>query len=869
MTFTRPELLWLLPIVIWFWRPSRGASRQTPVNAHAWRSVLALLIVLSAAGLHVSWAESPIALMFVLDRSHSTTATQDELVNRVQALAAQMHRGDRAGLVVFGRTAAVERPPGPAVDARSITVEIAPSGTNIEAALRVARTTLPSGYARRLVLLSDGLQTSGDVLAEAARAALDDVRVDVVIPADSRSASRLEIVRVAAPTTARVGEPFEITVAAAGVPGVRGIIELRGSGGPRRQAVTVSASGTAVASFDETSSRAGTVLFEATAHPAQASDFDPEERAAGALVTIIGAPRVLYVGGTPDPLRSALSRAAFRVQAVDGTALPRSAAALAEYDAIVLDDVRATDLDAQRAAALASHIEQRGGGLLVLGGPESLEPGALAGTTLGDLLPVDFRPRGGQRAPAMALVIAFDKSGSMDDRVDGVPRIEFARQAVRRIFDTVPATDALGVIAFDAAPHQVAALGPGQDVRTVTAALAAVQPGGGTAIAPAVAMAAGWLREAVAASLQRRHVLLVSDGSTSPADATQLAEIVKQGGFELSVVALGGERDRRFLEGLARATGGRAYFPKDIRELPAIAARESARVAGGRLVEEPFRPRALSHAILRGLDTGTLPLLGGYVVGVAKPAAETAIQSPLDDPVLAAARRGLGRVAVYSADLHSAWSASLRTWSGVDTLFVQATRWVARRGDDASLFARFVEEGDSLRLIVEAETPEGEFLNGLTCEAIMRAPSGATTTVALSATAPGRYDARVAPQERGAYVFAITAASADRQVDSRIVRGVYWSADAEYRRAPVDSTTLSRIAEITGGRVLSAGDNPFSGPRDRRYFDASPWLAGVALVLFLIEVLLLPLQRRRGLGSGPFITSTGRSAKRTVPTAAA
>ncbi len=505
----------------------------------------------------------------------------------------------------------------------------------------------------------------------------------------------------------------------------------------------------------------------------------------------------------------------------------------------------------------------------MLGGPESLEPGALAGTTLGDLLPVDFRPRSGQRSPALALVIAFDKSGSMDDRVDGVARIEFARQAVRRVFETVPATDAVGVIAFDAAPHEVAALRAGQDVRSVTAALSAVQPGGGTAIAPAIEMAAGWLRASSGAGIARRHVLLVSDGLTSAADATRVSEIVKGGGFELSVVALGGERDRRFLESISRATGGRAYFPQDIRELPAIAARESARVAGGRLVEEPFRPRALPHAMLRGLDSSTLPLLGGYVVGVPKPLAEMAVQSPLDDPILAASRRGLGRVAVYSADLHSDWSASLRSWSGFSTLFVQAARWVARRGEDESLYAHFVEEGDNLRLIVEAETPEGEFLNDLVCQAVMRTPSGSTRTVALAGTAPGRYEASLAPEERGAYVFAISAASVDHRVDTRIVRGVYWSANAEYRRATADATTLSRIAELTGGRVLSAGDDPFSGPRERRYFDASSWLAGFALLMFLIEVLLLPsgsFRRRRSAGAG---TPAGHSVKSTAPTAAA
>ena len=96
-------------------------------------------------------------------------------------------------------------------------------------------------------------------------------------------------------------------------------------------------------------------------------------------------------------------------------------------------------------------------------------------------------------------MVAFDKSGSMDDRVDGVPRIEFARQAVRRVLAAVPASDAVGVIAFDSSPHVVAPLEAGHDTATLASSLAAVQPSGATAIAPAIELADTWLRLSVVA----------------------------------------------------------------------------------------------------------------------------------------------------------------------------------------------------------------------------------------------------------------------------------------------------------------------------------------------------------------------------------
>src|SRR5262249_47256682 len=85
-------------------------------------------------------------------------------------------------------------------------------------------------------------------------------------------------------------------------------------------------------------------------------------------------------------------------------------------------------------------------GLFVLGSARSLLP-LDDKDPLDAAMPVDLRPRRGGRAPGLALVVVFDKSGSMDDRIDGAPRIEFARQAVQRVLASLPPTDAVGVIA--------------------------------------------------------------------------------------------------------------------------------------------------------------------------------------------------------------------------------------------------------------------------------------------------------------------------------------------------------------------------------------------------------------------------------------
>jgi hypothetical protein len=249
--------------------------------------------------------------------------------------------------------------------------------------------------------------------------------------------------------------------------------------------------------------------------------------------------------------------------------------------------------------------------------------------------------------------------------------------------------------------------------------------------------------------------------------------------------------------------------------------------------------------------------MAGYVVSAAKPGAESVLLSHLDDPVMAAWRFGLGRVAVYTADLRSPWSAGLRRWPGFRPLWLQTTRWVSRRATDRALRASIAEGSDGAHLVVEAETPSGEVLNQLDVQATVRGPNGEEQDVALRATAPGRYEGPFATQTPGPYIAAINARTADGATDARAVRGFYWSANRERRATGADMAALTQIAHATGGRLLGPNDNPFVGPRPRAYQEIWTVLAAAALVLFLVDVALRRgfTLRRRGRTLDPGIPS--------------
>jgi hypothetical protein len=81
-----------------------------------------------------------------------------------------------------------------------------------------------------------------------------------------------------------------------------------------------------------------------------------------------------------------------RLNTEDATELrdgfPRTAEALFRYRAVIVDDLEAEFFSAEQMSLVQRFVSERGGGLLMLGGAESLGEGGYARTPLGELLPV-------------------------------------------------------------------------------------------------------------------------------------------------------------------------------------------------------------------------------------------------------------------------------------------------------------------------------------------------------------------------------------------------------------------------------------------------------------------------------------------------
>lgn len=845
-----------------------AAARRSAVGLSPLRSGLAMALrglLLLALGLVLARARAVLphderAVVFAVDVSESVPP-QDRrrLLDWTRKAWAARRPGDRAGLVLFGSRARVDVPLGESFDPAEPSLEGLPRDrTAIDQALRTAAGLLRGVEAERsIVLLSDG---NGDATKASREAmALASTGVDVTTVALELVPSPREVLvgDVVAPPLVGEGEAFLLKVQVVARSGGPAKLHLEVDG---KQAVTTEvelAPGTNVVSLPQRLDRPGAALFRVTVDAE--GDGDQANNAGGAFVQVRGRPRVLYVQGpargadgrtippaeVARPLADALERAGLEVvvRAPDG--LPGGLEDLAGWAAFVLGDVSAERWTEEQMAAVRDWVHDQGGGLVTLGGEEAYGLGGYHKTPIEDALPVSCSLRGKKVLPALALVLVIDRSGSMSESVAaGDPRtkLRLAQEGAARALEALQPFDKIGVTFFDEDPLRVIPLTTLDEPRALAAKVLdeALDTGGGTHIGPAL-MDAHRALSAVQAPL--KHVVLLTDGKSSPADWTRIIGDFRRDRITISTVGVGSDLDRQLLKDLAERTGGRFVITTDPRTVPRLLTKEAQSATRALLVEREVVPRVTGPL---GVDLADAPPLLGFVLTHPKPEAEVLLDTGPDEtvkdgPILVRWRHGLGKAASFTSDATGRWCARWLGWRGFDPLLGEVVRWAARDPEPPGFrTALTLEQGQGV-VRVTASREDGEPLDGLVLEGRVSGPPGAPTpAVRLEQTGPGAYEAEVQASRPGAYLVQIAArgAGGERAVGSA---GAVLAYPREYRDLTSDRALLDQVARVTRGQALTLDDPPslvFGGERvgRRSMLSLDPWLLALAAVLLVLDV---------------------------------
>jgi Mg-chelatase subunit ChlD len=879
IAFDRPVWLLLLAVVpvVW-WLSLRSLAGLGPVRrvvAIVLRSAVIVLLVLAAAELQWLQQSKRLTVIYLIDQSKSIPEAQrQEMLRYVNAEVAKHRRNDdRAGVIVFGRDAAVEVPPyDDAVQLSSQTgPSLNPDHTNLAGALKLAQASFPEDSSRRIVVISDGNENIGNAIEQAQLAVNAGTGIDVV-PVAYPTRAEVAVEKVALPADVRKGQPFDLRVV------VNNLTDAAtGTGGVAHGKLVVSQKiddrvvvlseqtvelppGKRVFTVRQQIDEPNFYSYEARFVPDEATDdAKSENNRAMAFTHVRGSGQVLLIEdqagrGEHERLIQRLRQENLEVTVRTSDQAFAGLAELQPFDTVLLANVPREQFSDEQISALVHNTQDMGAGLVMLGGPNSFGAGGWTGTELEKALPVDLQIKSAKVVPRGALMIVMDTSGSMMGE-----KIQMSKAAAIAAVNVLNADDQIGVIAFDGAARWIAKLQSVANRNSVVHRISQISADGGTFMQPALEQGYRALLSADGAAV--RHVIVLTDGQTSGTGYEKLAKEMLDRNITTTAVAVGDDSNQQLMRDIATMGGGKYYFVRNPQAIPRIFMQEARRISRPLIYENGngFVPRVTyPHEMLNGIGD-KLPPLTGYVMTTLKqsPLVEQAIASPVPDvaensTILATWTFGLGRSVAFTSDVGLRWSREWNDWSNYDKFFSQMVRWSMRpAGNDGNYTVATDVKDGKVNVVITAFDAEDEAANFLDFGGAVLGPDMQRRSLELSQAAPGRYVGSFDADDSGNYFLTVGARGG---APLRIGVNVPYSPEFADRRP--NELLLQRIADLPSSAGASgvvihdpkgAGDldallatDTFRHdlPPSTRTSDVWPQLLWLAAAVFLADVFM-------------------------------
>jgi Ca-activated chloride channel homolog len=868
--------LWLLVLLplLWFaaWRHRTRMSSRRMALAVALRSLALAALLLALTQPVLQRAITDVSVVYALDVSHSVAPAF------VQSALAWMRQANKKAAPAQSRYVVFANRPrllNSVEDIASVAVTdeaaaspavIGQGATDLEQALAMAAFGFAPNHVKRLVLLTDGNATDGDLWRALPSLQAQGVRI-FALPAAAAVDNDAWIEAVNLPEGARQQEPATVRVRVFSRVQSQAVITMTLNGESLAQQKATLAPGENELIFNAQFKLQGanTIAVKVAADGDQVA----ENNTLTQTLWVGPRPKILYVESSPDSARHL--RAALRKQGIDVTVAGMSgfAAKLAGQDAVILSDISAEKLDAVSAQRLEAFVRE-GGGLVFAAGENTYGKEGFTNSKMERLLPVKFE--GQRKRKELDLVLLIDRSFSMRGQ-----KLEFAKSAALSTLDLLDQHHRLAVIAFDSRPHEVVPLAEVGSKRRAEDLIGSMSASGQTNLYNALWHAYRLLQNSRA---KTKHMILLSDGnsappgklaaatssseamalirkerglppeqdsddSLAPGGADELTAQLTQANITLSTVAIGDNPNLELMAHLARGANGKSHVAKSEAEIPALFVTEAKRLLGESIIEEPFRPVVkLKTEALAGVNFAKGPELKGFVLSRPKHFAEVVLEAKDHQPLLVQSHYGLGKSIAFLSDIKNRWAIDWLAWPGYGKLWAQVVRESIRRDTGEELALHVARVGREALVTLSALSADGQYRDDIAPKVRVTAPNRTSTVTSLRQIGPGKYQTRIALQAStaGAYAFELvdTPGLTPQAIAQAGTRSLFYGYADEYRVLPANIDLLKVLCERTGGKFAPSVEEIFARRGDGGLVSKPLWstFAALGLGLFLLDVLV-------------------------------
>ena len=805
VVFTTPWAFALTLAAPWVWwlhvagySGLRGARALVALGV---RFVVLGVFIMVLADPRAVRTSNVLSVLYALDVSDSMGDKASKgAMEFILRTAGEKPEKDEAGLLVFGRQAVVELPPRVTFPFEAINSRVARDGTNIEKALALAAAMLPDTKQGRVVLVTDGAATEGNLARVLDDLAARQVPVDV-LPVEYDHAREVWLEKLEVPRTVKLGETYEAAVILSSLAPGSGTLVLNENGQKIAEQKVSFEAGKNRYVLKLTLREPGLYEYVATIEVPPGEDGWQKNNLAVNHIYLKGKGKVLLVSDPDEgqrdvaPLAAALRRGQREVELVSGLEFPRDVLALLPYDCIGFVNVPADAFDAMQLHALHDAVYHQGTGFLMVGGKNSFGPGGYHRTPVEQALPVAMEPSQKKVLPKGALVIILHTCEFPEGNT-------WAKRITKEAIRVLSAKDDVGVLLFDTGARWLFPLTPAGEYEKLVLLINRAEPGDMPTFAGTMQMS---LTALTASDASQKHMIIISDGDPSPPPPPVLRGL-QANQISVSTIAIyphEGIGGTDVLRMIATATGGRFYHPQDPRLLPSIFIKEAKTLKRSMIDNKTFVPQVdFPSPILKGL--GAFPPLHGLVLTSLKPRANLALRVPSEedvDPVLAVWRYGVGKAAAFTSDLTTNWGADWVKSPLYEPFVNQLITDIVRATEEGRLRLQTYAEGSTGVIVVEDYHPEASFLE---VAAQVSGPHDKSVSAPLRQVGPRRYQGEFPVWGNGHYHIMVSGVGTGR--NERALGRFVVPYSPEYLRFRSNPIALEQIARRTGGRMLAGAE---------------------------------------------------------------
>ena len=846
--------LLLVPVILLARRnlTSLGAVRRW--FAIVLRCIVILILVLLLARPALTRKSKQLTVIVVLDRSQSIPQNlQEESLRYLADALGEKIAPDQLAVVDVAEAASISTLPSTDVVIRQRNTTLKGEQTKLDAGIEMAMAIAPPNTAIRILLVTEGNETAGDLKNAAQTAAANNIPIDI-LPIHYRYKNEVVFKRLVAPSKARSNQTVSLRFILTSTSNAKGKLQLSLNGKlvdlvPDSSEVAAPIElvpGTNVKTISVPVGTSGIHDFEAVFIPDDASqDKITQNNMASAITNVSGPGHILIVdadGQSSQAMVKALKESNLDVRYILAAEFPEDLARLMDTDAIVLVNTDCSNFTFAQQDMLCSYVNDLGGGLVMTGGPNSFGAGGWIGSPVAEILPVDLDPPQKKQLPKGALALLMHACEMPQGNYWG-------KMIASSAVETLSRLDLVGILAYNwqgaGLNDWVYPLSEVGDKKEVLSAINQMVMGDLPSLHNLLKQAYDKLKTCDAA---QKHVIIITDGDPQM-PSNELLSACRDAGITCTTVGIF-PHDRSFLARLkyvADMTGGRFYDVQNPSQLPQIFIKEAQVVRRSLINEKTFTPQlvySLSE-ITKGLSA-QYPNLDGYVLTGPKGGLNQVILNGQDgDPILAICQSGMGRVAAFTSSADSRWASNWLGWSDFETFWEQTVRWAGKPAQSADCEITADVQGKQVTVNVEAVDDDGKFIQFSTIDGRVISPDVDTKDLELVQVGPGQYSGTFEAGDSGSYIVNLRYKKIGEDEKTFMTdTAVTIPFAPEFRDLSDNLPLLTQVSDMTKGRILS------SDPNQANIFDYSglkfpetqlPLIRPLMLIwlaLFLLDVAI-------------------------------